>query len=131
MPAINNIITPYGFNSPVTDVSITKDKLTGSLAPIDSGIKISPDETGLSINAVVCFSGPKAENDSYYNIISLSKEIAGFDFSKQYDFEIDLSPEQTAQVAKYNQKIIFLAVATKSKGNKVIQYSRSYSKISE
>jgi len=42
-----------------------------------------------------------------------------------------LNPEYAALVAKYNTKIIYLVVATKSKDNKVIQYSRSYSKISD
>ena len=130
-PSINNIITPYGFHSPVNDVSITAEKLTGSLASFNSIITIKPDDTGLSINAVVCSSGPKAEGDSFYDIISLSKEVAGFDFSKQYDFEIDLSPEQSVLVAKYNQKIIYFAVAIKSSENKVTRFSRSFSKIAE
>ena len=130
-PTINNIITPYGFHSPVIDAAITTEKLTGSLASFDSFITLSPDDTGISINAVVCLSGPKAEGESFYNIISLSKEVAGFDFNKQYDFEIDLSPEQAASVVKYNQKIIYLAVAIKSSKNKVARFSQSYSTIAQ
>ena len=116
---------------PVTDVLITTEKLTGSLASFDSVITISPGDTGISINAVVCLSGPKEEGDSFYKIISLSKEVAGFDFSKQFDFEIDLNPEHAALVAKYNQKIIYLAIAIKSTENKVTRFSHSYSKIAE
>jgi len=130
-PTINNIITPYGFHSPVIDVSITKEKLTGSLANFDSVITLSPGDAGISINAVVCLSGPIKEGESFYNLIALSKEVAGFDFSKQFDFEILLSPEQAASVVKYNQKIIYLAVAIKSSKNKVTRFSQSYSKIAE
>ena len=130
-PTINNIITPYGFHSPVIDVAITTEKLTGSLASFNSIITITPDDTGISINAVVCLSGPIKEDEPFYNIIPLSKEVGGFDFSKQYDFEIDLSPEQAAEIAKYNQKIIYLALAVKSAKNKVTRFSQSYSKIAK
>jgi hypothetical protein len=42
-----------------------------------------------------------------------------------------LEPEIAAEVAKYNQKIIYNAVALKSFNNEILCYSRSYSKIAE
>jgi hypothetical protein len=131
-PTVNNIITPYGnWWSPVMDVSINQEKLTGSLDPFNEHIEIAYNETKVSINAVICLIGPKEATDNYYSIFSLSKEVAEFDFSKQYDFEIDLTPEKGALIAKYNQNIIYLAVATKSTDNKIFHYSKPYSKISE
>lgn len=82
----------------------------------------------MSINAVVSLSGPKEEGEPFYQLISLSKEIAEFDFSKQYDFEFGLNPVQADIVSKYNQKIIYLAVATKTEYKEIIKYSKSYSK---
>jgi hypothetical protein len=131
-PTVNNVITPNGsYWSPVMDVSINQEKLTGSLEPFNEHIEIAYNETKVSINAVVCLIGPKEATDNYYSIFSLSKEVAEFDFSKQYDFEIDLTPEKWALIAKYNQNIIYLAVATKSTDNKIFHYSKPYSKISE
>ena len=131
-PTVDNIITPYGSHwSPVMDVSINQEKLTGSLGPFNEQITIAYNETKVSINAVICLIGPKEADNNYYSIISLSKEVAEFDFSKQYDFEINLSPEKGALIAKYNQIIIYLAVVTKSTDNKIFHYSKPYSKISE
>jgi hypothetical protein len=130
-PTLNNIITPNGSWSPVIDVSINTGKLIGSLAPFDTQIEIKSDEAKVSINAVVSLSDPKNADDPYLNIFALSKVVADFNFSEQYDFEIGLNPEAAANVAKYNQKIIYLAVAIKSKNNEIFCYSKSYSKMIE
>ena len=130
-PTLNNIITPNGTWSPVIDVSIDTEKLTGSLVPFDKQIAIKYDEAKVSINAVVSLSEPKNADNLYYSIFSLSKEIKDFDFSKQCDFDIGLDPETATDVAKYNQKIIYLAVAVKSKNNEILCYSKSYSKMIE
>jgi hypothetical protein len=130
-PTLNNIITPpFGFQTPVIESSISENKLTGSLVELNTDKRISNFENDLSINAVVCLSGPKEESEPFYKIFSLSKEVAGFEFGLPYDFEINLDTENAALVAKYTQKIIYLAVATKSQDNKLIRYSRSYSKMS-
>jgi hypothetical protein len=130
-PTLNNIITPGGFISPVTDAAISANKITGTLAALESVTAISSEEESLSLNVIVCLTNPKDEDDSFYKIISLSKEVADFEFGKPYDFEINLDTENAALSAKYTQKIIYLAVVTKSADNKIIRYSRSYSKISE
>lgn len=130
-PSMTNLITPYGFYSPIKDVSITNDKLTGSLASFDTCIKLSPEETNLSINALVSLSGPKEANEPFFKVIASSKEIPGFEFNKQNDFEIIFSVEDEDQIAKYNQKIIYIAVVTKTKYKEIIRYSQSYSKLAE
>ena len=129
-PTLNNIITPGGFDTPVTAAAIASGKLTGTLAILNTVAELTPEEVNLSINAIVCLSDPKAAGDSFYTIISLSKEVAGFNFSQAYNFEIDLSSASVTKVAKYNQKYIYLAIATKSADDKVVQYSESYSLIS-
>jgi hypothetical protein len=129
-PTEKNIITPYGFYLSVISLSLISDKLTGSIDAINKLVNLSYNETGLSINSIICLIDPKNESDPYFILLSLAQDIPNFDFSKQYDFEIDLNPEQSPLVAKYKQKIIYLAVATKATNGKVIQYSRSYSQIS-
>jgi hypothetical protein len=62
--------------------------------------------------------------------MSVSKDVAAFDFTKVYNFEIDFGNEDTADLAKYNQKFIYLAVAITSDDDQLIKYSRSYSVIS-
>jgi hypothetical protein len=130
-PTLNNIITPEGFESPVLMVEIFAGKLIGSLDKLDSVALISPEETNLSINAVIALTDPKDDNDPFNKVIPISKEVAGFEFNKQCDFEIDLSIVDASLIKKYNQKIIYLAVATKTTNGKVIQYSRSYSKLTD
>jgi hypothetical protein len=129
-PTLNNIITPGGFGSPVTAAAIAAGKLTGTLAAINSVAILSANETDLSIDAIVCLSDPKADGDPFYKLIPLSKEVAGFNFSQVYNLEIDLNVVDAPEIAKYNQKMIYLAVATKSADGKLVQYSRSYSVLS-
>jgi hypothetical protein len=130
-PTLNNIITPdNGFDSPLTTAVIANGKLTGTLAALSSAKDILPEEVNLSINAIICLNDPKVSGDSFYYLLSLSKEIANFNFSQAYNFEIDLSDASVNKIAKYNQKFIYLAVASKSADNKVIKYSKSYALIS-
>lgn len=129
-PTLNNIITPDGFGSPVTAAAIAAGKLTGTLAAIETVAKITADCINLSINAVVCLTDPKSENDPFYKILSVSKEVDNFQFTQSYNFEIDFDVEGAAEIAKYNQKFIYLAVAITSADDQLIKYSRSYSVIS-
>jgi len=129
-PTLNNIITPMdGFGSPVASVAFETKKLTSTLAALDSVTNISPSEVNLSINAIVCLSDPITNCDPFYKMISLSKEVVDFNFIQVCNFEIGLNPEEAGLVAMYNQKIVYLAVATKSEDNKVIKYSNTYSLI--
>lgn len=130
-PTLNNIITPEsGFDSPLTAAAIANGKLTGTLAALKSTKDILPAEVNLSINAIISLNDPKLLSDPFYYLLSTSKEIANFDFNQAYNFEIDLSDASVSKIAKYNQKFIYLAVASKSADNKIIDYSRSYALIS-
>jgi hypothetical protein len=128
-PTLKNIITPDGFNAPVTAVSLAEGKLSGSLAAINTVAVIDTNCSNLSINGVICLTDPISANDSYYKIISISKEVNNFDFTQPYNFEIELGVEAGADVAKYGRKIIYLAIAIKSADDKIIKYSNSYSAI--
>jgi len=92
--------------------------------------EIPTEAVNLSINAVICHSDPKSASDPYFKVISVSKEVANFAFNQVYNFEIDLDLDDAVEVAAYNQKFIYLAVAMKSADDQVIKYSKSYSLIS-
>ena len=129
-PTINNIITPYSSFKPVEDITIAGKEVKGSLAKMDELITLNVNEKVLSINILLCLFGSKNENNPYYDFIALSKEIEGFDFSKQYDFEIGLDQENSDLIEKYDQKIIYAAIASKTTTGKIIHYSSTYSKLS-
>jgi hypothetical protein len=101
-PTLKNIISPFGFGTPITAAAVAAGKLTGTLSVFDPSIKISPVETGLSINAVICFSYPKVDGDPIYKLISFSNEVASFDFNEPYGFEIGLKPEEGVLVVNYS-----------------------------
>ena len=90
----------------------------------------SSAEVNLSINAIVCLSDPISAEDPAFSLIPLSKEIANFNFTQVYNFEMDFTPADTGEAARYNQKFIYLAVATKSADGKVVQYSKTRALIS-
>jgi hypothetical protein len=124
-PTLNNIIVPGGYKSPVTSVVVAADKLTGSLLAMNKVAVISNTDVNLSINAIISLSDPKEEGDPFYKVISVSKEIAGFEFTQAYNFEIDFDVVEADEISKYNQKLVFISVATKSADNAVNQYTRS------
>jgi hypothetical protein len=129
-PTLNNIITPDGFGTPVTAAAIAAGKLTGALAALNTITVIPAGAVNLSINAVISLSDPKSSSDPFFKVLSVSKEVANFVFGQVYNFEIDLDLDEAGEVAKYNQKFIYLAVAIKSADDQIIKYSKSYSLIS-
>jgi hypothetical protein len=126
-PTMQNIITPQGFTSPITSAVINEGKLTVALSALNSIIIVNNDEINISINAVICNYDPLEENDPYFEITPVSKEILDFNFSEPCNLEMKLNIESAAIVGKYKKKIIFLAVATKSAYNEIVRYSQSLS----
>jgi len=129
-PTLKNIISPDGFGTPVTAAAVAAGKLTGTLAALSSVVAIPEGSTNLSINGLICISDPKTEGDPFYKIIPVTKEVANFAFTQTYNLEIDLDAQNAADVAAYNQKNIYLAVAIKTADNQIIAYSKSYAVIS-
>jgi hypothetical protein len=126
-PTMQNIITPQGFISPITSAVINEGKLTVALSALNSIIIVKNNEVSLSINAVICSYDPLEGNDPYFEIIPVSKEILYFNFSELCNLEMKLDVESAAIISKYNKKIIYLAVATKSAYNDIVRYSQSLS----
>ncbi len=129
-PTENNIITPGGFSLPVDTVAVDAAKVTASLLALDTETVFAPEEVNLSANAIVCFTDPTNPDDESYQIISLNKEVAGFNFNQAYDLQLDFDAKQKIIAAKYTKNILLLSVATKSAEGKVIQYSSTSPKAS-
>ena len=129
-PTEQNIITPEGFALPITTAAVAADKITASLPALNTVSVFGSDEVNLSANALVCYYDPSNEADEPFKIISLSKEVASFDFAQTYSLEIDYNVLQEAVAAKYQHSILYLIVASKSADGKVVQNSATYSKLS-
>lgn len=127
-PTIKNIITPNGFCSPVRKVYFFASKFIISLEKMNTIEAISAEETNLSLNVLISFLDPEMQTDFLYKNIVFTDEFKRFDFSDKYDVEINFNDEEKALFAMYNQWIIYISVATKTADNRVVQYSRTYSK---
>ena len=130
-PTMQNIITPQGFTSPFTSAVINEGNLIVALSALNSIIIVKNSEVNISINAVICHYDPLEKTDLYFRITSVSKEVTDFNFSEPCNLEMKLNVESAAIVGKYNKKIIYLAVATKSAYNDIIRYSQSRSILSD
>ena len=125
-----NILAPEGFPLQISTAAVEADKITASLPALNTASVFGPDEVNLSANALVCFYDPTSETDGPFKIISLSKEVANFNFAQTYDLEIDLSASQKNTAAKYQHSILYVCVVTKTAEGKVVQNSSTFTKFS-
>lgn len=129
-PSLSNIITPGGFGLPIATAVVGADKITATLPALNSLSVFDADEVNVSVNALVVFHDPANPDDASFQIISLSKEVANFDFTQTYELQLDFNVLQEAVAVKYGKSILYVAIATKDAAGKVVQYSSTYSKAS-
>lgn len=125
-PTDENIITPGGFSIPVTSAILAADNLALELGALNSVAVFSAEEVDLSIAAVVVYHNPLDPEDEDYRVIKLTKAEAGFDFTSAYSGSLSLDVVQQALSAKYQNSILYLAVASKSAEGNVVQYSATF-----
>lgn len=125
-PTIDNIITPQGFSLPVTSAVLSANNLAVELNALDTSAVISADEKNLTLASLVVFHNPLSSDDEAFKIIKLSKDEVNFSFDSAYTITINLDVTQKAVAAKYQNKILYIAVATKTIDGKVVQYSATY-----
>ena len=126
-PTTDNIITPGGFNLPVTASAVAADNITASFSALNAETVLSAKEVNLSANAIVCFYDPDNADDPAYQLITLNKEVDAFDFTLAYDLQIDFNANQQNLAGKYGSSILYLSVATKDADGNVVQYSATVS----
>jgi hypothetical protein len=129
-PTEQNVITPGGFALPITTAAVDTSKITASLPALNTASVFGSDEVNISANALVCFYDPASESDEPFQIISLSKEVANFNFTQAYSLQLDYNVLQEAVAGKYQHNILYLIVASKTADGKVVQNSATYTKLS-
>ncbi len=129
-PTEQNIITPGGFALPATAAAVDTAKITASLSALNTTAIFGADEVALSANALVVFSNPTVPTDPAFQVVVLSKEVSNFNFTQNYNLQMDFNIVQVNIAAKYQDSTLLLAVASKDAAGKVVQYSSTYSKTS-
>lgn len=126
-PTVDNIITPGGFALDVQTPVVGANSITADISALNTASVFTPEEVDLTISALVCFYNPTNPDDPEYQLINLSKDEAGFDFTTTYSLSMALNVLQQAIAAKYQNSILYLSVASKNADGKVVQYSATYS----
>jgi len=125
-PTINNIITPNGFNLPVTNASVNKSNITVSVSALNSASIFTPPEVTLSAISLVCFTDPPNPESAKYKIIACSKEFTNYNFNEARVLEIDFNSEHIIISDNYSRYILLLCVAAKTTDDKITQYSATF-----
>jgi hypothetical protein len=128
-PTEQNILAPEGFPLQISTAAVAADKITATLPILNASSVFGADEVNLSANALVCYYDPTNEADEPFKIISLSKEVAAYNFAQTYELEIDLNALQKNSAAKYQHSILYVCVVTKTADGKVVQNSGTYTKL--
>jgi hypothetical protein len=129
-PTADNIITPGGFALPVTAAAVEADKITAAISALNTTAIFGADEVNLSANALVVYSNPVNPTDPEFQIVVLSKEVANFNYTQNYNLQIDYNIVQEGISAKYQDSVLLLVVVSKDAAGKVVQNSSTYSKVS-
>ena len=122
-PTDQNIITPGGFDISMQNPVVGANGITGDIDALNTKAVFDASEVDLDISAVVCYYNPNDPEDEPYKLINLSKQEAGFDFTQAYALNLAYNVNQQNVAAKYQNSILYLAVASKDADGNVVQYS--------
>ncbi len=125
-PTAQNIITPGGFNLPVTFSAVTADNVSVDLAALSAQTNFTENDKDLSISIFLVANDPVNADDDYYKIIPLNFTRADYVPAETVEVVIDLNQFQQNEIARYNQKLLLMGAVTKDAEGKVIQYSATY-----
>lgn len=126
-PTADNIITPGGFSVPTLAVTLLTDNLTVELLALDTASVFTAEEVNLSASAIICYHNPTDPDDAPYSFISLNTEIANYSFDQTFELNLAFNVNQQALAAKYQNSIVYFAVASKNSDGKIVQYSATLS----
>ncbi len=128
MPTVENVITPSGFDPPVTSLAVDSIDITASLSPLNEASVITASEVNLNVLVLVCFHNPISSDYQYYQIIPVSKSIESFNFNSTYNLNISLNHYQKNIQNKYRKYIIYFALVIKDAAGNVVRYSSTFAK---
>jgi hypothetical protein len=126
-PTENNIITPGGFNAGFTYAEVFTDRINAKIPELTMLTDPVPEGALLSFNTLICFYEAAGINRDLYELLAFSKEYPDFDFSKNFDLEIDFSEAEKESAEKFGKAVLYISLAVNDKSGKVIQYSSTYS----
>ena len=118
-PSVKNVITPDGFNLPVTNASAAAGEVEVEIESFD----LQDDESVVLFELVICFYNPAHKDEDYFRLSRLTDY--GIDDLK-LTFSYSQSERQIA--AAYKSKVIFLAAVTQNENGEIVRWSRTYSK---
>ncbi len=127
-PTDQNILAPVGFPLQITTAAVEADKITATIPILNESSVFTPEEVILSANALVCYYDATSENDDPFKIISLSKEVSGYNFGATYNLQLDYNIIQENTAAKYQHSILYICVVTKNADGKIVQNSSTFTK---
>ena len=122
-PTNANIITPGGFDISLQNPVVGADTVTFDLDVLNTKAVFSAEEADLELDVVVCYYNPVDPLDPAYSLINLSTVEANYDFASSLPFIFNYNVNQQNVAAKYQNNILYLAVATKDSSGKVIKCS--------
>ena len=122
-PTNANIITPGGFDISLQNPVVGADTVTFDLDVLNTKAVFSAEEADLELDVVVCYYNPVDPLDSPYSLINLRTDEPNYDFAAINSFTFNYNVNQQNVAAKYQNNILYLALATKDSSGKVIQYS--------
>ena len=122
-PTNANIITPGGFDISLQNPVVGADTVTFDLDVLNTKADFSAEEADLELDVVVCYYNPVDPLDPAYSLINLSTVEANYDFASSLPFIFNYNVNQQNVAAKYQNNILYLAVATKDSSGKVIKCS--------
>jgi len=127
LPTLSNIITPNGFNSPVTSCSISGENIAVVLNPLSNINSFSPEEKSLTITLLAMLHTPTSNDDPPFRLLHFEKNINAFNFQDANTVEIPISIYQLSLANEYADISYFVTCITKTVEGKIVQYSATFS----
>jgi len=128
-PTIGNMITPAGFVLPVVQINMGELALTLSLSELNTSFSPSGTETGLSVIVLFACTEPVRRSSPRSKMISLSKRIPDYEFSKPALIQFDYNVQHREIFRQFRKKVVYVAAAAINREGKVGRFSSTYSSI--
>jgi len=126
-PTVDCVITPPdGFSAAIANPVLDGTKLTATIPALTLSTGIQADEVNCGFYAVICYHTPLAEGGEPYSFVRLGKLVPNYQFSQEYNLQIDLNVNQQAVAAKYDSSILYMAIVPQTADQRIRQYSATF-----
>jgi hypothetical protein len=122
-PTNLNIITPGGFDIDVTNAVVGADTVSFDIGALNTKGDFTNEDMDVEFDIVVCYYNPVDPSDPPYSLINLINEEPSYVFSAPLNKTVNYNVSQQNLAAKYQNNIMYIAIATKNTDGKVNQYS--------